>query len=68
MSTNNFTYKVFYSSEDEVYVAYLENMPSLSVYSDTREQAIKELKDLVEYCYADNKLKSENKFNQAIFA
>ncbi len=53
MTTNDFAYEVQYSGEDNAYIAYLKNMPSLSVYANTKQQAIKELKNLVEYCSSD---------------
>ena len=55
MTTNDFAYEVQYSGEDNAYIAYLKDMPSLSAYANTKQQAIEELKSLVEYCCSDAK-------------
>lgn len=55
MITNDFAYEVQYSGEDNAYIAYLKDMPSLSAYANTKQQAIEELKSLVEYCCPDAK-------------
>lgn len=70
MLTNSFdyTFQVVYSHEDNVYVAYLENMPSLSAYADTKEQAIEELKGLIKYCYPAKQQQRNNEIKQLAFA
>ena len=70
MLTNSFdyTFQVVYSHEDNVYVAYLENMPPLSAYADTKEQAIEELKGLIKYCYPAKQQQRNNEIKQLAFA
>lgn len=79
MKAYNQKYRVFYSEEDNAFVAYLQDMPSLSVYAQTRDGALEELKDLVNYCdledsaskssatSAQTKIKAENK-ERLVFA
>lgn len=42
-----FDYHVSYSEEDEAFIAYMTEMPSMSAFGDTEEEAVRKLKSAV---------------------
>jgi len=40
--TNKYTIQIFWSSEDEIFVAVCPEFPGLSAFGETREEALKE--------------------------
>ncbi len=46
--TNRYSFNVFWSDEDESYIALSPEFPRLSAFGDTPEQALVEIKAVVE--------------------
>ncbi|ASJ22146.1 type II toxin-antitoxin system HicB family antitoxin [Brachyspira hampsonii] len=43
----NYSIKIFYSEEDEGYIALSEELDSISAFGATEEEALKEIKDAI---------------------
>ena len=43
----NYSIKIFYSDEDEGYIALSEELDSISAFGDTEEEALKEIKNAI---------------------
>ena len=52
-----YTIKIFFSEEDEGFIALAEELDSISAFGKTEEEALKELKKAISLYYEDrNKL------------
>ena len=43
----NYSIKIFYSEEDEGYIALSEELDSISAFGETEEEALKEIKTAI---------------------
>ena len=43
----NYSIKIFYSEEDEGYIALSEELDSISAFGSTEEEALKEIKNAI---------------------
>ena len=49
-SQDYYTYRIFWSDEDECYIGVCLEFPSLSACEETQEDALREIKNLVVFC------------------
>ena len=56
MAARDYTYSVFYSQEDESYIATVAGMPSLSAFGNTPSDALAEIVKVTEFCIHENML------------
>ena len=54
-----YTIKIFFSEEDEGYIALAEELDSISAFGKTEEEALKELKNAISLYFID-KMPEEN--------
>lgn len=54
-----YSYRIFWSDEDNCYIGICLEFPSLSACEDTQEDALREIKSVVNFCVES--LKEENK-------
>ncbi|WP_346297597.1 type II toxin-antitoxin system HicB family antitoxin [Geoglobus acetivorans] len=48
MSTHEYTIGIFYSEEDEGYIAVVPELPGCSAFGETEEEALREIKTAIE--------------------
>jgi len=48
MSMHKYTIEIFYSEEDDGYIAVVPELPGCSAFGETEEEALKEIKTAIE--------------------